>query len=185
MYPTFGFLICCVLLLPVEFTAQEASRRHLTRLEGGISVGGSGSVYFFAYDSGVHFQMAHGLCLDERSNILAAAAYENYRDGNLLPLTLQADRTFGKNAHQLLKIHAGYAFGFNHGADTNYDYRGGAAAGAEYGWYLWKGKKMRLFMLFAYRFRRNAIVYRPFENAQSIRNRRDSHLLGINAGIEF
>lgn len=168
-----------------NITSSSMKKEHITRVEGGLAVGGSGSVYFFAYNSGQYFQVSHGVRLNERSVISLAAAFESYSSGNLLPLSFYADRNFGKRSNQILKIHVGYSFGFANRANNNYQHKGGLAGGINYGWYLFKRPNVRMFTTFGYSFRRTVLVYSPFENRPQIRNRLDNHFLGINAGFEF
>lgn len=184
------FLFFIFSIFPLLFYAQETAMTspkmsHLTRLEGGTSVGGSGSVYFFTYNGGSHFQVAHGVRVNSYSAVLAALGLEVYETGTLLPLTIQADRNFGKRGRQLLKVHGGYAFEFSNHADTNYRQQGGLAAGMEYGWYLFKKPKLGLFTTVGYRFRRSVLVYQPFANSPEIKNNTNNHFISLNAGIEF
>lgn len=186
-----NYLFISFFLLVSSFTfAQKIEnntekKQRITRLEGGISVGGSGSVYFFTYNSGSNFQAMHGVQLTDQSAVLLGIGVEKYVIGTLLPLTVQVDQNLGRRNRQIFKIHGGHAFEFSNNADTNYQQKGGLAAGIDYGWYLFKRPKMRLYTTFGYRFRRTVLVYKPFANNPEIRNYTNNHLIGINGGVEF
>ena len=172
-------------VLPAQITDNSFREKSFTRLSGDYKIGGTGDVYFFTYNGGLGFSAARGYRFSDRFSLAAEVSFEQLKDANLLPLTLTAARHFGKKRKRFLQLHLGYAVGFTNGVYENYSVGGGIATGADYGFYLFKGEKMRLLASFGYHFRRSRLTYRPFAGGSEIHDRLDNHFVSLRSGIEF
>ena len=167
---------------PIEDTTPK---RLVHEIETGFFVGGSGSVYFFTYNSALSLSVATGWQLQEDVTLMGAIGIEQNLEGTLYPLTANLKKYFGERNNQFATLQAGYSFGSGENENSSFGYGGGLAAGLSYGHNLVRIKTSKIYAQMGYKLRQTNLTFQPFDGSGTINDKLDNHFLALQLGIQF
>ena len=153
--------------------------------EVGYQVGGSGSAYFFTYNSAINFNVAVGKQIREDVGLNGSIGLENNLDGILYPLALNLKKYFGANHNSYFLGQVGYAWGNGNNESAAFSYHGGALAGIAYGMNLIEIKGTKIYAQLGYKLRRTELRFQAFDSSETIINKLDNHFLALQFGVQF
>ena len=169
----------------VSQAAPANSGRLIHEIEGGYFVGGSGSVYFFTYNSGLSLSYSTGWKLNDDVSLSGTIGIEQNIEGTLFPLLAKFKKDLGKRKNQFLSLHGGYALGSGEDENSSFKYGGGLAGGIAYGVYLFKFKKIKMFSELGYKLRQVNLKFEPFDGGGTTTNKLDNHFLRLQIGFQI
>ncbi len=190
----YRYLVCLIylvgyssLLCAQTNTSSDTIKNNglIYELEVGYQVGGSGSVYFFTYNSGFNFNIAVGKQLREDVSLTGSIGVENNREGILYPLAVNLKKNFGKKHNSYFLGQAGYAWGSGDNESSAFSYHGGPLAGIAYGMNLLKIKQAKIYAQLGYKLRSTDIRFQAFDDTELISNKLDNHFLALQFGVQF
>jgi len=188
------YLICLILMLihagilnAQSSKTNDSSQKTglIYELEAGYQVGGSGSAYFFTYNSGFNFNIAVGKQLREDISLTTSIGTEKNNDGVLYPLAINMKKYFGSNLSQYFFGQVGYAWGNGDSESSAYSYHGGPLAGIAYGMNLLEINAIKVYAQLGYKLRRTDLRFQAFDDSEIVSNKLDNHFLALQFGVQF
>ena len=182
-----------LLIFTVMFTSMLCAQSKMAKektapiyeLEAGYQVGGSGSLYFFTYNSGINFNIGVGKQIKEDVGLTGSIGVEKNLEGILYPLAINLKKYFGKKSNHYFLGQVGYSWGNGENESSAFSYYGGPLAGIAYGMNLMRIKKLMVYTQLGYKLRRTEVRFQAFDTTEIISNKLDNHFLALQFGLQF
>lgn len=166
-------------------TEAPTPARLIHEVQLGYFVGGSGTVYFFTYNSALSASLSTGWYLKENVALLGSLGIEQNIEGTLYPLTANLKKYYGTHKNQFVTLQAGYAFGSGENENSSFAYGGGPAGGIAYGINVLRIKQTKVYAQIGYKLRQTKLSFQPFEGSDIVSDRLDNHFLAFQLGVQF
>lgn len=166
-------------------TVENTPTKLIHEVEVGYYVGGSGTVYFFTYNSALSLSLATGWYPKDDVAVTGAIAIEQNIEGTLYPLTANLKKYFGEHTNQFVALHAGYSFGSGENENSSFEYGGGPAGGITYGINVLRIKQSKIYAQIGYKLRQTNLSFQPFDGSDIVSDKLDNHFLAFQLGVQF
>ncbi len=154
-------------------------------IETGFYVGGSGTVYFFTYNSALSLSLATGKHIGEHATLMGSVGIEKNIEGTLYPIAANLKRYFGKRKNQFVAFHVGYGFGSGENENSSFAYGGGPLGGLAYGINVLRIKQTKVYAQIGYKLRQVNLSFQPFDGSDTVNDKLDNHFIAFQLGIQF
>ncbi|MEO1518663.1 MAG: hypothetical protein AAFV95_26855 [Bacteroidota bacterium] len=182
---SFYFALAMLLTMIGELSAQSTDKNftnksRLTKFELAYQLGGTPRNHYFAYNDGIRLSLTHGIRLRPRFSLSAGLGYERLKEGELMPLMVDAQWTT-PNGRTYWNFKMGHSIGWSHRSSVNpdYDYKGGYLFGLGYGSHLFQWEKLGLAFQASYNYRHTRLRYLPEPGGSPFTSHTRIHLVSF------
>jgi hypothetical protein len=164
---------------------EKESSPLIHEIETGFFVGGSGTVYFFTYNSALSLSLATGANIGEHASLMGSVGIEKNIEGTLYPIAANLKRYFANRKNQFVAFHMGYGFGSGENENSSFEYGGGPLGGIAYGINVLNIKGTKVYAQIGYKLRQVNLRFQPFDGGDLVNDKLDNHFIAFQLGVQF